>query len=73
MLNDFYNIHALPHRVQVKHGRLEFCELYGCDADRPDVTLLVVPSFSFHGCHLGGHPEKSNDFDARAYVVHTMY
>ena len=28
-----------PHRVEVKHGRLQLGKLNGCDAHGPDVTL----------------------------------
>ena len=49
----------LPHGVEIKHGRLELCKLYGCDADSPDVTLLVVASFPLHRSDLWGHPGET--------------
>lgn len=45
-----------PHRVEVKHWRLELCQLDGRDAYRPDVTQMVVPTLLLHCCHLRCHP-----------------
>ena len=46
------------HWVQVKHGRLQLCQLDGRDAHSPDVTQLVISSLLLHSCHLRGHPEN---------------
>ena len=47
---------VLPHGMEVKHRRLQFCKLDGSDPHRPDITLLVVAPLPLHSCHLRGHP-----------------
>lgn len=47
----------LPQRVDVEQRWLQLCQLYGCDAHRPDVTQFIVATFYLHGCHLWRHPE----------------
>ena len=51
----------LPHGMEIKHRWLCLCQLYGGDADSPDVALLVVTPFLLHSGHLGGHPVRGPD------------
>lgn len=45
-----------PHGMQVKHRRLEFSQLYSCNAHSPDITQLVVAPFPLNCCHFWCHP-----------------
>ena len=48
-----------------KSGRpsvyLELCQLYGGDADCPNVAEVVVSSLPLHGRHLRSHPVGGPD------------
>lgn len=47
-----------PHWVQVKHGRLQLCQLDGSDADGPDITQVVIATLLLHRSHLWSHPAQ---------------
>lgn len=49
--------------MQVKHRRLELSQLYGCDANSPDVTQLVVAPVLLHCSYFRSHPKESEDRD----------
>lgn len=51
--------------MQVKHGGLKLRQLDGCDADRPDVTELVVAAVLLHRRNLWGHPSKRRQHSVR--------
>lgn len=62
-------VHTLPQRVDVKHRRLQLCQLYRCDAHRPDVTQFIVAAFQLHRCHLWRHPEDRRGSTLRRCVI----
>lgn len=61
----------LPQWVDIKHWRLQLCQLDGCDAHRPDVAKFIVPAFNLHSCDLWGHPEDRRDTAASVLNTNT--
>lgn len=61
----------LPQWVDIKHWRLQLCQLDGCDAHRPNVTKFIVPAFNLHSCNLWGHPEDRRDTAASVFNTNT--
>ena len=45
-----------PHRVEVEHRGLQLGQLYGRDANGPDVTELVVATVLLHRRDFWSHP-----------------
>ena len=58
-----HNSSVLPHRMQVKHGRLQLSKFDSSYSDSPDVTLLVVATFTLHSGNFGSHPDQRTCHD----------
>lgn len=41
-----------PHGVQIEHRGLHFCQLYGSDSNCPNVTEMIITTFTLNSSNL---------------------
>lgn len=57
-ISSISHVYTHSHGMDVSIGRFALCHLYGCDAQRPNVSHAVVADLLDH---LWGHPERSTN------------